>query len=101
MKEIIRKTISAKELRHKKLSSKLILLDVRDAEEYAGQHIPGSIHIPATEISFRLKELNEQAEIIVYCNHGNRSSQVANFLLYKGYDTYILAGGMESWLGIK
>ena len=44
-----------------------ILLDVRSAEAFAGQHIAGAINIPTAEIEARLGELDPNAWIIPYC----------------------------------
>ncbi|MEN9563359.1 MAG: hypothetical protein RIR73_1603 [Chloroflexota bacterium] len=48
-------------------SGSAILLDVRSAEAYAGQHITGAINIPTAEIETRLAELDPNAWIIPYC----------------------------------
>lgn len=44
-----------------------ILVDVRSADAYAGQHIDGAISIPTAEIETRLTELDPNAWIIPYC----------------------------------
>lgn len=44
-----------------------ILVDVRSAEAFAGQHIAGAVNIPAAELETRLSELDPNAWIIPYC----------------------------------
>ena len=44
-----------------------VFLDVRDAAEYAGGHIPGAISIPLSELPSRLGELDPQTWYITYC----------------------------------
>lgn len=46
-----------------------IFVDVRDAEAYAGEHIPGALSIPLgpEELDPAYQELDPNAEIITYC----------------------------------
>lgn len=48
-------------------SGTAILLDVRSAEAFAGQHVAGAVNIPTAEIETRLSELDPNAWIIPYC----------------------------------
>ncbi len=48
-------------------SGSAILLDVRSAEAFAGQHIAGAINIPTAELESRLAELDPGQWIIPYC----------------------------------
>lgn len=76
----------------------LLLLDVREPFERAQCQIGDSVHIPMNDIPARLPELPIDAEIVVYCHHGMRSMQVANFLDQRGYTkVYNLMGGIDAW----
>ena len=44
-----------------------VFLDVRPAESYALDHIPGSLSIPLNEVESRLGELDRETWIITYC----------------------------------
>lgn len=44
-----------------------LFLDVRSADSYAENHIPGAINIPLTELPARLGELDPGMMIITYC----------------------------------
>ena len=44
-----------------------VLVDVRTAEQYAENHIPGAASIPLSEFESRLNELNKDHWIITYC----------------------------------
>ncbi len=71
-------------------------LDIRLPEEFAEQHLPGSINIPLALLRLKLKQLNHNSKYIVCCNDGNRSA-VATFLLNRhGFDAFILDGGLTS-----
>jgi rhodanese-related sulfurtransferase len=75
-----------------------ILLDVREDGEVAVCQIEGCLHIPMRAIPSSLERLPPDAEIIVYCHHGIRSRQVANFLERSGYASVAnLEGGIEAW----
>jgi rhodanese-related sulfurtransferase/DNA-binding MarR family transcriptional regulator len=45
----------------------VVVLDVRPEVEYAGGHLPGSIHIPLDELPDRIAELPTDREIVAYC----------------------------------
>ncbi|MGE5624057.1 MAG: rhodanese-like domain-containing protein [Bacillota bacterium] len=74
------------------------LLDVREPWEYDEVHVEGSLHIPMGEIQNRLEELNSAHSYVVICHHGNRSQQVATFLVSKGFSQVAnLRGGIDAW----
>ena len=64
----------------------VILLDVRNPDEYASGHIEGSALIPVSELETRLSELpDKDAVIIVYCRGGVRSAAAYEILASNGY----------------
>jgi len=91
--------ISAKELQEKITNeTNLILLDVREANEFQFAHIEGSLHIPLSQIPFRLQDIDTTKECVVICHHGMRSQQAANFMLKSGLSNlYNLSGGIDAW----
>jgi rhodanese-related sulfurtransferase len=77
-----------------------VLIDVRDAAEFAGGHITNARHIPEAQIAQRLKELDKvkSKPIIVTCRSGNRSAAVTGLLRKSGFDeVYALRGGIAAW----
>jgi rhodanese-related sulfurtransferase len=77
---------------------KLVLLDVREAWEYALCCIDGSDNISMSNVEKMLKELKPDDEIIVICHHGMRSFQVASYLEGNGFDNIAnLEGGVDAW----
>lgn len=75
-----------------------LLLDVREAWEFAIASIEGSRHIPMNEVPGRLDELDSGRETVVICHHGMRSEQVARYLEQNGFsDISNLSGGIDSW----
>lgn len=77
----------------------LIILDVREADEVAGCRIPKSIHIPLAEVNRRIKELDPEKEIVVYCAAGVRSVRASKILDGAGFKKVKnLKGGIRSWM---
>jgi rhodanese-related sulfurtransferase len=74
-----------------------VLLDCREDHEWQQIRIPGSIHIPMGQIPRRLAELDEHADIVVVCAHGNRSYRMAGYLIEKGFCARSLRGGLADW----
>ena len=75
------------------------LIDVREEDEYAAGHIPGTINIPLSEFPARVDELSEDSPVLLVCNTGVRSSQAALFLAGMGYeDLYNLEDGTKGWM---
>ena len=78
-----------------------IILDVRTAEEYNEQHIPGAINIANEVIGTEdIPELPDKDQLIlVYCRSGNRSKQASEKLVKLGYTNIVEIGGINSWPG--
>lgn len=73
------------------------ILDVRYAEEYEYQHIPGATLIPLHELRERMDELDPAARYIVYCHSGSRSAVAALKLSQKNLDVVTVEGGIRDW----
>ncbi|OIK15862.1 hypothetical protein BIV60_07790 [Bacillus sp. MUM 116] len=83
-----------------KENEKIVLLDVREAAEYAFSHIPNAISIPLGELEERMVELNKENEIHVVCRTGNRSDLAAQKLAENGFPKVInVVPGMSQWSG--
>ena len=77
-----------------------LVLDVREAAEYAFGHVPGAKSIPMGELEARLAELDQDQEIYVICRTGTRSDMVAEVLANKGFKkVYNVLPGMSEWNG--
>jgi rhodanese-related sulfurtransferase len=78
----------------------LLVLDVREDDEWVAGHVEGSLHVPLRELGERYAELPELAaaeQTLVVCRVGNRSAYAAAFLLQQGLDAVNLAGGLVAW----
>lgn len=77
----------------------LVLLDVREAEEFAVSHLRGARPAPSKAEALRvLRGVPANRRIVVYCSVGYRSSELAGFLTEKGYRrVYNLEGSIFRW----
>lgn len=77
----------------------LVLIDVRQPEEYAEGHIEGAINIPIREVAKNLDKLPAlDTPIVVICGSSWRSPQVMTALQILGYtNVRNMAGGMRAW----
>ena len=75
-----------------------LILDVRNDAEYAGEHIPGSLHIPYGDLAERLDELPRDRAIATICRGGKRSGLAASILQREGFlDVVHVGQGVGSW----
>lgn len=77
--------------------SDVIVIDVRDAVEFATGSVPGARSIPANEIRKRLYEIPRGATVYLLCANGARSLDLVPFMRAVGYDAHSVAGGMWAW----
>lgn len=75
-----------------------ILLDVREAPEFAEVRAPGAVLVPTSQFQARAGELPADRPLMVVCHLGGRSAAVAGFLLRAGRtDVVNVEGGMDAW----
>lgn len=74
-----------------------LIVDVREEDEWAAGHVPGSIHVPLGEISNRHSELPRDARLVAVCRSGNRSGRATATLQRIGFTVVNLDGGMKAW----
>lgn len=77
----------------------VILLDVREDDEWQRGHAVGAQHIPMGDVPARIAEIDTDATLFVVCHAGGRSLRVAQYLARNGYEPINVAGGMLAWAG--
>lgn len=78
------------------------IVDVRTADEYLQEHIPGSLNIPLDRIAQEAAKLNGQPEIILSCRSGKRAQEAQNVLYALGCrNLKVLEGGLLGWKAAK
>jgi sulfur-carrier protein adenylyltransferase/sulfurtransferase len=77
----------------------LVIVDVREPNEYQINRIPGSTLIPLGELPRRYQELDPDREIVLQCKMGGRSAKAQDFLRTVGFTkTKNLRGGVLAWI---
>jgi rhodanese-related sulfurtransferase len=78
----------------------IILLDVRDSEEYETGHIPSAINISRGSLDFKAHLVipDKSAKIVVYCGLDLRSPLATKSLNDLGYKKAVnMIGGLKAW----
>ncbi len=72
-----------------------VWLDVRSPGEYENSAFEDSANIPLAELRGEMPELVYNAKYIICCDTGRRSASAAFILSHKGFEVYVLDGGMN------
>ena len=73
------------------------VIDVRTDVEHDAGHIPGSRHIPLSEIQGESADLDREKPVLLYCRAGNRSGPAADAFAASGWDAHSIEGGLAAW----
>ncbi|MBO7357453.1 MAG: rhodanese-like domain-containing protein [Lachnospiraceae bacterium] len=77
-----------------------VLIDVREKDEYAEGHIPGSINIPLSQINLiRNRIPKKDTPLFIYCLSGGRSANATSIITGMGYNVVNNIGGISSYSG--
>jgi rhodanese-related sulfurtransferase len=75
-----------------------VLVDIRDADEHAREHIPGATHLSLSEIKQGRPELESPRAVIYHCRSGARTMANAEALKQAAAcEAYLVEGGLEAW----
>lgn len=78
----------------------VVILDVREQNEYDGGHIPGAVLLPVGSIDeAAAAEVipDKDSTVLVYCRSGNRSKTASSKLAELGYTNIYEFGGINTW----
>ena len=77
------------------------IVDVRETEEFAAGHLPGAKHVPRSYLETRIEAAvpDRDAQIVLYCQSGNRSAWGARTLEEDLGYTHVasMTGGITLW----
>lgn len=82
-------------------NEKLIIIDVRETNEWETGKIPNAIHLSKGIIERDIEKIitDNQSNIVVYCSGGYRCALVADTLQKMGYtNVFSLDTGLQGWL---
>ena len=79
-------------------SGRAVLIDIREADEYAREHIPGARHVPLS--GFNASDFDGEHDRIgvFHCASGNRTASAAAQLMQTAFgEVYLLQCGLQAW----
>ncbi len=79
-----------------------VLLDVREADEFAAGHLPGAIHASRGMLEFKMSGnpalSSRDLKIVLYCKTSGRAALAACALQDMGYlNVLSIGGGFDAW----
>lgn len=80
-----------------------VVIDVREADEYAGGHLPGAINLPRGLLEFKLSGTpaleSRDLNVVLYCKTSGRAALAAVAMQSMGYlNVASIAGGFDAWV---
>ncbi|MBP1570613.1 MAG: rhodanese-like domain-containing protein [Oscillospiraceae bacterium] len=94
------KSISQQEAKQMMDSGNVLVLDVREQDEYSTGHIGGAVLLPVGTINADTASKvipSKDATVLVYCRSGNRSKKASAALAKLGYTNIYEIGGITTW----
>ncbi len=76
-----------------------VWVDVRTPDEYGNGAFEDSVNLPLSTLRDELSELVFNSKYIICCDTGRRSESAGFLLSHKGFDVYVLEGGMDGLSG--
>lgn len=77
---------------------KMMIIDARNAGQYAKEHIPGAINIEWRQVLAKSSGIPKDKTVLIYCNTGSLSAQAGFALRVSGWENVkILQGGFAEW----
>ena len=78
--------------------AKMMVIDARDAAQYAKEHIPGAVNIEWRQVLAKSGDIPKNKPVLIYCNTGTLSAQAGFALRVSGWENVrILQGGFSDW----
>ena len=78
-----------------------VWVDVRTPDEYENSAFEDSVNLPLSSLRDELSELVFNSKYIICCDTGRRSESAGFLLSHKGFDVYVLEGGMAGLSGVS
>ena len=78
--------------------SKMMIIDVRDAAQFAKEHMLGAVNIEWRQVLAKSSSIPKDKAVLIYCNTGSLSAQAGFALRVSGWENVkILQGGYAEW----
>ncbi|MGE3142686.1 MAG: rhodanese family protein [Hyphomonadaceae bacterium] len=74
------------------------LVDIREPDEFAREHIPGAVSLPLSRLESGHLSLNTHGDVVFSCRSGMRTNaNCARLAGHVGGEAFMLDGGLEAW----
>lgn len=91
-------TIDAQTLARRIRSGELTLIDIREADEFAREHITGAVSLPLSRLEAGHVALRGTTPVAFTCRTGMRTNSNCDRLAaHVGEPAFVLEGGLEGW----
>lgn len=77
--------------------TRLQLIDVRSAGEYASGHVPRAINLPLEQVESRIDDLHD-GPVAILCQSGRRAKMACEFLTAHHSNLLVVEGGTQAWI---
>lgn len=77
----------------------VLIIDLRNKEDYKRGHIPSAVNIPYDKLNDEIASLRGKKMLILYCDRGNISLIAARDLIKYGFKIKSMYGGIRAYHG--
>lgn len=90
--------IDPREAKRRQDAGSVVMVDVREPDEWHSGHIPQARHIPLGQLAAHRAELLAEPALIFVCHSGYRSGAATRALVQAGHANALnMTGGMVAW----
>lgn len=84
----------------KMMAAGVVVIDVREPDEFAEERIAGSVNVPLSRFRFGMElgaQPDKNAKVLVVCRSGVRAEKAARILIASGYKHVYNMYGTSQW----
>lgn len=91
-------TVTFEEVNTGLSKGEIVLVDIREPDEFAAGHVPGAINLPLSRLTPTALPKPGDKKVVIMCRSGNRSGRLAQMLPSVGRDDIAdYSGSMIDW----
>ncbi|MDX2347170.1 MAG: rhodanese-like domain-containing protein [Legionella sp.] len=96
------KTMDAVALKKALEKNEVVVIDVREPDEYAEAHIEGTVLMPLGTLAFEAMPEQSGRKLVLHCRSGKRSAYACEQLIADNpeLEIYNLEGGILAWIAL-
>lgn len=92
--------LAPRDVRQRLANGKAVLIDIREADEFARTHIPGARSMPLSGWEGAHLTIDPDADVVFTCRTGMRTAGACDRLAARvSGDAFVLDGGLDAWAG--